>query len=70
SAEGDRLISAGGDGMVRFWDWPSGDPCGHIKLPAANVGIQSLAWHDQGRTLVGLDYTGRLHFWEIGAIDR
>lgn len=60
---GGRLLATGhGDGTIRFWDLPTGEPVGAplIGHPGA---VTSLAFHPAGHLLAAADAAGTARLW-------
>jgi WD40 repeat protein len=63
---GKTLISAGGDGTVRFWDTLTGEETRRLKQESA---VRSAALSPHGQMLATSDQDGTVHFWEADTGD-
>jgi WD40 repeat protein/transcriptional regulator with XRE-family HTH domain len=60
---GERLISGGSDGIVRWWDVPRGE-C--VQIQKAHEGaVQSLKVSPTGSFLVSCGDDGAIHLWQV-----
>jgi WD40 repeat protein len=58
SADGQRLVSAGRDGLLRFWDTTTGQV---LSIPRESAGDAALAWSPDGRRLAVSDGWAQLY---------
>jgi WD40 repeat protein/serine/threonine protein kinase len=63
SPDGEQVaVLGGGEGMVRVWDVGSG---ALLKRLSPNSGAQTMAFSDDGRTIVTGSYDGNLQTWSV-----
>jgi WD40 repeat protein/transcriptional regulator with XRE-family HTH domain len=62
-ADGERLVSAGSDGTLRWWDWQNGDCI--LSRQAHQGPAQSLRVSPDGRLLASCGDDGAIHIWQL-----
>src|SRR5262249_31192527 len=63
SPKGDLLASAGNDGTIRLWQWPSMEPA--FDLPKQEGRIRVMTFTKDGRTLLTAGADGVLRLWDL-----
>jgi WD40 repeat protein len=63
SPKEDLLGSAGGDGTIRLWHWPSMEPA--FDLPKQEGRIRVMTFTKDGRTLLTAGADGVLRLWDL-----
>jgi WD40 repeat protein/serine/threonine protein kinase len=65
SADGTRLVTAGGDGGVRIWEAASGAPVRELRPGSAKPRYYAVAMSPDGKLVAAIDTKGELaHVWE------
>jgi WD40 repeat protein len=63
SPDGQLLVTAGTDNLVRFWRVPSGELAG--VLEGHTTGVSGLAFAPDGKTLVSAANYDSIKFWHV-----
>lgn len=59
----DILATAGGDGLLRFWDLNTAEEIGSLENPD---GIQAVAYHPDGKT-IAVSMANQIIIWDVNA---
>ncbi len=65
----DELLASAGDTTIRVWNAKTGESVRILNNPV-NVGVRSVAWSPDGKTLASGDGVGKLHLWDTTAGQR
>jgi WD40 repeat protein len=67
SADGTKLVTAGGDGTVRIWDAGTGSLIRELRRDSTKPRYYAVAMSTDGKLVAAIDFTGVVaHAWDAG----